>query len=144
LQDENAVEAALLHDGKKFPPMLPRKLRVMRAKGIKRNMSNKDTWSRPATNGVYNPKISGQQKSAIGRASKLLGRAGAALNSRPDRRAKQPSKADELKTPESFVFEGHRATAGSHVGKKQKSSKKKGKPNNRSTRRAVAWKAGEK
>ena len=30
--DENAVEAALLMNEKKFPPMLPRKLRVMRAR----------------------------------------------------------------------------------------------------------------
>ena len=33
--DENAVEAALLLDGKRFPPMLPRTLRVSRAKRVK-------------------------------------------------------------------------------------------------------------
>ncbi|KAJ9615728.1 Nucleolar protein 12 [Cladophialophora chaetospira] len=34
-QDENSVEAALLMNEKKFPPMLPRKLRVMRARKMK-------------------------------------------------------------------------------------------------------------
>jgi nucleolar protein 12 len=122
--------------------MLPRKLRVMRAKGIKRNASKQDTWSRPATNGVYNPKINAQQKSAIGRASKLLGRAGAALIDRPDKPARDSGKTDGLKAPESFVFEGHRATKHSHIGNKKRVSKKKGKPDNRSARRATAWKYG--
>ncbi|KIX98773.1 uncharacterized protein Z520_05234 [Fonsecaea multimorphosa CBS 102226] len=34
-KDENSVEAALLMNDKKFPPMLPRKLRVMRARKMK-------------------------------------------------------------------------------------------------------------
>jgi nucleolar protein 12 len=124
--------------------MLPRKLRVMRAKSIKRNTPKKDTWSRPATNGVYNPKISGQQKSTIGRASKLLGRAGAALINRAEKPTRDPGKTNGLKTPESFVFEGHRATSGSYVGNKKRTSKqRKGKPENRSARRAMAWKYGE-
>ncbi|KAK2829871.1 hypothetical protein FQN49_007176 [Arthroderma sp. PD_2] len=33
-KDENGVEAALLCDGKKYPPMLPRRLRVTRAKKV--------------------------------------------------------------------------------------------------------------
>lgn len=150
LQDENAVEAALLYNDKRFPPMLPRKLRVSRAKGIKRNVAKKDTWSRPAANGVYNPKMSEEQKSAMGRASKLLGRAGAAMINRPDVPSSDltaSEKANDLKAPESFVFEGHRATKGSlpggkKLGKSKKNAKKPGRPTNRSARRAKEWKFG--
>ncbi|KIW07756.1 uncharacterized protein PV09_01685 [Verruconis gallopava] len=143
--DENAVEAALLYDGKKFPPMLPRKLRVSRAKAMKRNSAKKDTRSQSAANKVYNPKISEQQKSTMGRASKLLGRAGAALLHQSDQAGvKSVGRSTAgVKAPESFVFEGHRATAGSYVTKKKRVAPKlKGKPKNRSARRASAWKAG--
>ncbi|KOS18674.1 Nucleolar protein 12 [Escovopsis weberi] len=40
--DGNDVEAALLHDGKKFPPMLPRPLRVTRAKDPRKTASALD------------------------------------------------------------------------------------------------------
>ena len=125
--------------------MLPRKLRVTRAKGVKRNATKKDTWSRPATNGVYNPKISEQQKSAMGRASKLLGRAGAAMINRPDAPApnsRSPRASGELKAPESFVFEGHRATKASAAGGKKKAMKKMGRPQTKSAQRAKEWKYG--
>jgi nucleolar protein 12 len=123
--------------------MLPRKLRVSRAKGIKRNVAKQNTWSRPATNGVYNPKINDQQKSAMGRASKLLGRAGAAMiNQSGTSIPKLPAKASDLKAPESFVFEGHRATRGSGSVGKKVSAKTKGRPDNRSSRRAKEWKFG--
>lgn len=148
-QDENAVEAALLYDGKKFPPMLPRNLRVQRAKGMKRNAKDKDSRSRPSSNGVYNPKISDEQRSAMGRAGKLLGKAGAAMSIKPDAPASRPKVSDRIASirgPESFVFEGHRATKGSASGgrkKVMKSSKKKsGRPNNHATRRTKAWKTG--
>lgn len=50
--------------------------------------------------------------------------------------------ANSVSGPESFVFEGHRAKSGSYVnGKKKPSGKKKsGRPANRSSNRAVAWK----
>ncbi|EXJ57085.1 hypothetical protein A1O7_07429 [Cladophialophora yegresii CBS 114405] len=40
-RDENGVEAALLMNDKKFPPMLPRKLRVMRARKTKVKTSSR-------------------------------------------------------------------------------------------------------
>jgi nucleolar protein 12 len=40
-KDENSVEAALLMNDKKFPPMLPRKLRVMRARKTKVKTSSR-------------------------------------------------------------------------------------------------------
>jgi len=138
LQDENAVEAALLHNDKKFPPMLPRKLRVMRAKVVKRNVASKGApSSRPGGTGIYNPKISMREKSMQGRARKMLGRAGAA-----QARTGPPGNMS-VKTPESYVFEGHRASrASGHSGLKLGGSgKKKGKPRNRSTKRAGAWRA---
>lgn len=45
--DENSVEAALLMNNKKFPPMLPRKLRVMRARRVQQNPSA--AGSRPSS-----------------------------------------------------------------------------------------------
>ncbi|KAF2099319.1 RNA-binding domain-containing protein, partial [Rhizodiscina lignyota] len=85
--DENAVEAALLFNDKKFPPMLPRKLRVVRAKGMKRNQKNssrQSNYSRAPQSGVYRPKITSEQQSLQGRAGRLLGKAGAAkLGSAP-------------------------------------------------------------
>ncbi|KAK0654381.1 Nucleolar protein 12 [Lasiodiplodia hormozganensis] len=149
--DENAVEAALLYNDKRFPPMLPRKLRVVRAKGIKRNKTNSASSTRPvSTNGVYNPKISAEERSMQGRAAKLLGKAGAAKvrlggkfggNKGPK---KEDRPANGFKTPEQFVFEGHRASekqgkSGLKLGGKK--SKKGGKPTSRSSRRGAAWKA---
>jgi hypothetical protein len=87
-QDANAVEAALLFNEKKFPPMLPRVLRVTRAKAMKKtaNAQKRESAPRPTIKGsnnpnnvvIYNPKMSAQQQSLQGRAGKLLGRAGAA------------------------------------------------------------------
>jgi nucleolar protein 12 len=127
---------------------------------MKRN-AKKDQGSRASSNGVYNPKVSEEQKSALGRASKLLGRAGAALQSRtnpvnanatPLSKTRLPSsgRVGEVKAPESFVFEGHRATPGSFSagrgkkkdGKASGSKKKVGRPNNHATRRTKAWKLG--
>jgi nucleolar protein 12 len=136
-QDENSVEAALLHNDKKFPPLLPRKLRVTRAKAVKRNAPPKD-GQRPKINGIYNPKVSTREKSMQGRARKMLGRAGAA-------QAKQGRNGalGDMRAPESFVFEGHRASKGQGLAglKLGGSGKKKGKPRNRSAKRGAAFKA---
>lgn len=152
MQDENAVEAALLYNDKKFPPMLPRKLRVVRAKAIKRNTKNNSAAStRPVSfKGVYSPKASAEQKSMQGRAAKLLGKAGAAKarsDSKPVGRRefqKDAKPANGFKTPEQFVFEGHRASekqgkTGLKLGGKK--GKKGGKPTSRSSKRGAAWKA---
>jgi nucleolar protein 12 len=90
-----------------------------------------------SSNGVYNPKMSTREKSMQGRARKMLGRAGAAHVK------KDGVMGSSLKTPESFVFEGHRASRGQGLSglKLGGSGKKKGKPRNRSSKRAAAWKA---
>ncbi|KAJ6120300.1 Nucleolar protein 12 [Penicillium sp. IBT 18751x] len=121
--DGNGVEEALLLNEKKFPPMLPRKLRVTRArKMMKKRDDNKDSRKGDLA-----------QKTLQGRAGKLLGRAGAA-------KLKDASKGGIAGN--SFVFEGHRATEGSSTIKvKTKSRGSKGKPKGRSSKRAAAYRA---
>ncbi|KAK7540771.1 uncharacterized protein J3D65DRAFT_674975 [Phyllosticta citribraziliensis] len=133
--DENGVEAALLFNDKKFPPMLPRKLRVTRAKPFKRNQQRQQATgasTRPAVGGgssrIYNPKLSAEEKSLQGRAAKLLGKAGAAKLKKPDfgtganavemkdgKAGGKPAAATTgpggFKAPEAFVFEGYRASS---------------------------------
>ncbi|KAK4984524.1 Nucleolar protein 12 [Elasticomyces elasticus] len=161
MQDENAVEAALLYTDKKFPPLLPRKLRVMRAKSIKRNTKPSSSTTRPPAyskpNGIYNPKTSARQQSQLGRADKLLGKAGGAQLRNPGRDANAVPRGvgrrgvgsdggsgEGLRRPEEFVFEGHRASSrqGKSGLKLGGSGKKKGKPRTRSSRRGAEWKAG--
>ncbi|KAE9964459.1 hypothetical protein BLS_008293 [Venturia inaequalis] len=142
-KDENSVEAALHHNDKRFPPLLPRKMRVVRAKTIKRNAVNRNpNSSRPST-GVYNRKVTGQEKTLQGRASKMLGRAGAAHVKRDEGAfAARPEAMKGMKGPEKFVFEGYRASSkqGTH-GLKLGGGKKGGKPKGRSAKRGTAWKA---
>lgn len=127
-EDENAVEAALQFNDQKYPPLLPRKLRVTRARAQKKK-DKKPAGPPPSKSddakpkGAYNAKISAEEKSQ-------RGRAGAMLN-----------KAAKFKTAESFVFEGHRASSkqgksGLKLGGK---TSKKG-PNGRKSR-SKAWKA---
>ncbi|KAI9831881.1 MAG: hypothetical protein M1819_004603 [Sarea resinae] len=145
--DPNSVEAALLYNEKKFPPLLPRKLRVTRAKNIRKapagNPRSPAVAPAAKTNGVYNPKLTPQVQSLRGRAGKLLGRAGAAQLRAQD--GHKAGLANIARTPESFVFEGHRATSksgkGAIFGKSGKGKKKGEKPRNRSVKRAAAWKA---
>ncbi|GAM38735.1 hypothetical protein TCE0_033f09707 [Talaromyces pinophilus] len=118
--DENCVEAALLLDGKKFPPLLPRKLRVTRA----RKMSKKrDSAPRKA------PATDSAHSTLRGRVKKLLGRAGAAKMRNDDGKP--------------FIFEGQRAVEKTDQFKfKRRGSKgSKGKPKNRSSKRAEAYRA---
>ena len=144
-EDANAVEAALLYEGKKFPPMLPRKLRVSRAKAQKRNpkVGSNNPSSRPKTSG-YQRKVTGEEASKMGRANKLFGRAGAAHLKNEFRRGQPPTQDNGIKPPESFVFEGHRASSksgksGLKLGGRGK--KKPGKPTSRSAKRGAAFKA---
>ena len=166
--DQNGVEAALQYNDQKFPPMLPRKLRVTRAKSIKKTA----TYSRPAgrddsknknkSRTTFGQKPSAQSESLKGRAGKLLGRAGAAAfnfkkgGGRPERRSSDgqtPNKAAPtsgsggiIRTPESFVFEGYRASKKEgkpRLGRERsegKSKKRVGKPAGRSSRRGAAFK----
>jgi nucleolar protein 12 len=148
LQDENGVEAALQFNDQRYPPFLPRKLRVVRAKAFKRNAKPTASSGKPNSNGVYAPKISAEEKSMQGRAGKLLGRAGAAQVRKGQTTLSGGKKQDfpsGFKKPESFVFEGHRASikqghSGLKLGKSMK--KKGGKPTTRSSKRGTAWKAG--
>ncbi|KAI6870184.1 RNA-binding domain-containing protein [Hortaea werneckii] len=165
-EDENAVEAALLLNEKKFPPMLPRKLRVSRAKAQKRNA--KPGSGRPGSNKTpekgglgYKRKISGEEASQMGRAGKLYGRAAAAKMKKPGKGSSSERRPSEnrggegkklgegILAPESFVFEGHRASskAGKPLMKFGSAAKKKGpaaagaKPSNRSAKRGAAFKS---
>lgn len=149
LQDPNAVERALLYNGKSFPPLLPRPLRVTRAKNLAKTASYgaKPSFKPPNSfrarnEGIHTPKPSSQIQSLAGRAGKLLGRAGAAMLTRAPTTAEARGDgkgSGVMKTPESFVFEGYRAKGGQKpaLGK----AKKGGKPKTRSNKRGTAFKA---
>jgi nucleolar protein 12 len=123
-ENENGVEAALQFNEQKFPPLLPRKLRVVRAKAPKRKEKKPvPAMQGPRSKGVYNAKVTEEQKTTQGRARAMLGKAGA------------------FKTAESFVFEGHRASSKQGNNGLKLGGKKKGKPSSRSTKRAAAWKS---
>ncbi|OBT78996.1 hypothetical protein VF21_02447 [Pseudogymnoascus sp. 05NY08] len=161
-KDANAVEAALLFNEKKFPPMLPRVLRVTRAKAMKKtaNAQKRESAPRPTIKGsnnpnnvvIYNPKMSAQQQSLQGRAGKLLGRAGAAQFRKREEGGKSQERAGGvgqavaagIKGPEAFIFEGYRASSNSGKPKDLKlggkNVKGKGKPKTRSSQRASDWK----
>lgn len=130
-EDENGVEAALLFNDKKFPPMLPRKLRVMRAKRPKQASSNHrvrsdDRKLKPNNKGLN---VNGRDRPASTRER---------TNGRGDRQ-------DGLGKPKTFIFEGHRAssTGGTKKPGDVKNKKRRPiKPNTRSSRRGTAFKAG--
>ncbi|KAK2058594.1 hypothetical protein LY76DRAFT_544374 [Colletotrichum caudatum] len=125
------AEAALLLDGKKFPPMLPRIMRVTRAKAphktaLAMERSNKARAAQSGGPGApgstkYRAKITPEQQSKAGRAARLLGRSGAnreRLGNRGDRgKPRAPGNGsgvvpkDDMKAPEDFIFEGRRASA---------------------------------
>lgn len=117
--DQNFVEEALLLDGKKFPPLLPRNLRVTRARRVARKRE-----------APSNDKIADTRKTLHGRAGRLLGKAGQAQI-----RARDKGSVAQ----NSMVFEGVRATEGSQIKVKTKSRGSKTKKNNRSKQRAAAY-----
>ncbi|KAF9894238.1 Nucleolar protein 12 [Aspergillus nanangensis] len=121
--DANCVEEALVLNEKNFPPMLPRKLRVTRARKM---MKKRDEGNAP------NKSLRDADKTLHGRAGKLFGRAGA---------AKMRDDSNKTISSNSTVFEGHRATEGgsSAFKVKTKSRGSKGKPKNRSSKRAAAF-----
>ncbi|KAK5657133.1 hypothetical protein OQA88_3661 [Cercophora sp. LCS_1] len=136
--DANAVESAVLLNGKKFPPMLPRELRVSRCKaphktarameakhGKNAAPAGKGKPEKKKGNG-YVPKATAEDKTMAGRAAKLLGKAAASQLTRGDkkkrrdggkpRRESTADTADEketkvMKSPEDIVLEGRRASA---------------------------------
>lgn len=142
--------------------MLPRVLRVTRAKALKKtaNAQKRETAPRPFVKGsnnpnnvvIYNPKMTSQQQSLQGRAGKLLGRAGAAQFGKRDEAAKNDARPQRaaggppgIKGPESFIFEGYRASSNNGKPKDLKLGGKDvkgkgGKPKTRSSKRAGEWK----
>ncbi|KAF4968484.1 hypothetical protein FSARC_4129 [Fusarium sarcochroum] len=157
--DANDVEAALLLDTKKFPPMLPRKLRVTRAKDPRKTALAQErargkniVGNSAAKSTKYRHKATPEEQSMAGRTGKLLGRSAAVQQRHKKRPSTQgPSEQVEnplpaIKGPEQFVFEGRRASAKDgtpkdlKLGKKGKGKGKSGKPQGRSARRAAEWK----
>ncbi|KAL6239380.1 nucleolar protein 12 [Aspergillus navahoensis] len=120
--DQNCVEEALLLNDKRFPPMLPRKLRVVRAKKV-----SKKPAEIPGA-----PK--GSDRTLQGRAGKLLGRSS---------EARLKAAAKKTISQSSLVFEGNRATAdgSSRIRVRTKSRGSKTKKDSRSKKRAAAYKA---
>ncbi|KAH6660270.1 hypothetical protein BKA67DRAFT_547479 [Truncatella angustata] len=150
--DTNDVEGALLLNGKKFPPMLPRILRVSRAKNprftalaTERTAKAKmdaakgmgGTAGKPKST-KYKHKATPEQQSLAGRASRLFGRSGAHREAqrlkggdkKPRQREGKPDGRPDLgalKTPEQIVFEGRRASSKDGKPKDLKFNKTKGK-----------------
>ncbi|EFE44656.1 RNA binding protein, putative [Trichophyton verrucosum HKI 0517] len=154
-KDENCVEAALLCDGKKFPPMLPRKLRVTRAKRIGAGSEGvREGASRQRPTGGKarkDEKLFGQavaaelrnverekKKKKIGQRDGRSGRIGPGndANAVPLGDRSGSGNADTR-----IVFEGYRAKDGAKPAFRMKGKKKGGKPKTRSSRRASAYKA---
>ena len=131
----------MLFNDKKFPPMLPRKLRVTRAKKLSKTAlrSEKNTRLKKAGPGTSRTQ---EESSLTGRAQRLFGRAGAAQ--KREKRQK-PDAVQTIKKPEAFVFEGHRAKAATDkISVKPPKSKKKSTASNpRKTKRSAAFKAGK-
>lgn len=130
----------MLLNGKKFPPMLPRELRVSRCKaphktarameakhGKNAVQNGKGKPEKKKGNG-YVPKVTAEDKTKAGRAAKLLGKAAASQlvrgdkknkrdGGKPPRRESQNGAASDqnkpkvMKSPEDIVFEGQRASA---------------------------------
>ena len=127
-KDENGVEAALLYNDKKFPPMLPRKLRVMRAKRTKQAAARR---------GSYTSGMDFKVKGSIGKFG--IGGDRASLNARSLGEGRQAGR----KKTNGFVFEGHRASGSgdSKSGNLKIKKKRTVKPSTRSSRRGSAFKA---
>ncbi|KAI0447030.1 hypothetical protein F4803DRAFT_546560 [Xylaria telfairii] len=167
--DGNDVESALLLDGKKFPPMLPRALRVSRAKDPRKTALAMERTAKARVDAFkstdrkhkstkYTPKITPEQQSLAGRAGKLFGRSAAYKQQRGvkgDRwksrdgggsSSKSQENGDGIKPPEQFIFEGRRASAKDGKPKDLKFGKTKGKKGvvkskakGRGARRAAEW-----
>ncbi|KAI0537977.1 hypothetical protein GGR58DRAFT_469600 [Xylaria digitata] len=160
--DGNDVESALLLDGKKFPPMLPRALRVSRAKDPRKTALAMERSTKAPPKGVdakkntkYTPKITPEQQSQAGRAGRLFGRSAAAKQKRELKGERRKSRvrgdqplenSDDIKPPEQFIFEGRRASARDGKPKDLKFGKTKGKKGavkakakGRGARRAAEW-----
>lgn len=147
------MESAILLNGKKFPPMLPRPMRVTRAKDPRKTAlaQERSTARQVAVYGAakrtsYQVKATPEQQSMAGRAGKLLGQAAAFQQQRKGakgpRRDSRPNAMAGMKTPEQVVLEGRRASSRDALPKDLKGKKikgKGGKPKHRGARRAADW-----
>lgn len=136
-KDTNSVERAILYHEKKFPPMLPRILRVTRAKNTKDAASRKEVRGENVGPTKHRPKVSSQAQSLAGRAHKLLGRAGAAkLGPTRGQYTSSPRGASTTvaRSPEYIAFEGSRASSSRSQGKGtlKKAGRKHKRPTDRS------------
>ena len=138
MQDANSVEKALDYHEKKFPPMLPRVLRVTRAKNMKNTKSaanrKEGPFFRNAGPTTNRTKVPSQVQSLTGRARKLLGRAGAA-NYRAIRGQHDSSSGrvtGVARSSESITFEGFRASSSQGKVTPKTAGRKHNKPSNRS------------
>lgn len=113
-EDENGVESALGLDGKRFPPLLPRTLRVMRAKRTMRR--DKRTREDTRAGGPVRRQSQGR------------------FDNRPVMKRPSTGTSD-------VVFEGYRATQKDR-SKDKKKTKQGEKPKSRSARRGAVFKAG--
>ncbi|KAH6898514.1 hypothetical protein B0T10DRAFT_111808 [Thelonectria olida] len=148
--DGNDVEAALHLNDKKFPPLLPRKLRVTRAKDPRKtNLAAERSKAKSIAAGAaskstkYKVKATPEQQSMAGRTGKLLGRSAAFQQRRGKRLStdEAPEPVATIKTPEQIVFEGRRASAKDSASLKpgKKAKKTSGRPQNRGAKRAAEW-----
>ncbi|KAF4594598.1 nucleolar protein 12 [Ophiocordyceps camponoti-floridani] len=152
--DVNTVESALLLDGKRFPPMLPRPLRVTRAKdprktsAAQKRINDKTSAALNGTRSRHAPTSRfprDREAATAGRAGKLLGRAGAALQRIKAHGRPFGATLAGKRSPEDIVFEGNRASSRDGRPKDLKlGGKAKGgrlaKPKGRSAARAAEWK----
>ncbi|KAH8837630.1 hypothetical protein MCOR27_011727 [Pyricularia oryzae] len=164
--DANSVEAALLLDGKKFPPLLPRALRVTRCKAPHKTARAMERATQSKASALANAgkpkstkyvrKVTVEEKTGAGRAGKLLGRSAAArlggFNKPRFGKGKAANAApvdSDFKSPEEIIFEGHRASVKEgkpkdlkFKGSKVKKSKRpvSGNQKRRATR-AANWKS---
>lgn len=115
--------------------MLPRTLRVTRAKNTKNAASHKERQSfRNAEIIKYRSRIPSQVQPSTGRAHKLLGRAGAAKLRATEGQHRSLSKSlgNIGKSSKSMVFEGFRASSSQGKGTLRIAGRKHSKPSNRS------------
>ena len=135
MQDANSVEKALFFHEKNFPPMLPRTLRVTRAKNAKKTKSATRTEGPSIQNAVstkHRPKVPSEVQSLTGR--KLLGRAGAANLRAPRGQQRLPFRSGNgvARSSGSISFEGFRASSSQDKRTQRKTGRKHNRPSDRS------------
>ncbi|KAL2016946.1 hypothetical protein VTK56DRAFT_2822 [Thermocarpiscus australiensis] len=164
--DANAVEAAILLNGKKFPPMLARELRVSRCKAPRKAARAVDARQGKTAHsldrkGKHDKKKKGKAHDSGKYVSKTTGEEKKhGKNPGKDEREKKRRTEDRgmkdiVKGPEEFVFEGRRASAKDgrprdlkfkarskdKVHKQKKKKKGVKSKNSRGALRAAKWRA---